>query len=48
MHRQHSAVALLQRDVAQVVRKAAQALSDTGVTQIQQHVEAQGLEGGQV
>lgn len=48
VHRQHSAVALLQGDVAQVVGKAAEALSDAGVTEIQEHVEAQGLEGGKV
>ena len=45
---QHGAVALLQGDVAQVVGEPAQALSDAGTAQVQQHVEAQGLEGGEV
>lgn len=48
VHGQHRTVALLQSDVAQVVGKAAQALGDAGVTQVQQHVEAQRLEGGEV
>lgn len=48
MHGQHGTVALLQGDVAQVVGESAQALGDAGITQIQQHVEAQGFEGGEV
>lgn len=48
VHGQHGTVALLQGDVAQVVGEAAEALGDAGVAQVQQHVEAQRLEGGEV
>lgn len=45
---QHGAVALLQRQVGQVVGEAAELLRDAGVAQVQHDVEAQRLEGGEV
>lgn len=48
MHRQHSIVSLLQGDVAEVVGEAAQPLGHAGVAQVEQHVQAQRLEGVQV
>lgn len=46
--RQHGAVALLEGQVGQVVREAAQLLRDAGVAEVQHYVEAQRLEGGEV
>lgn len=43
-----SAVTLLERQVGQVVWEAAQLLGHTGVAQVEQDVQAQGLEGGKV
>lgn len=48
MDRQHSIVSLLQGDVAEVVGEAAQPLGHAGVAQVEQHVQAQRLEGIQV
>lgn len=48
VHGQDRAVALLQGDVAQVVGEAAQPLGDAGIAEVQQHVEAQGLQGREV
>ncbi|RLV99222.1 hypothetical protein DV515_00009947 [Chloebia gouldiae] len=45
MDRQHSIVSLLQGDVAEVVGEAAQPLGHAGVAQVEQHVQAQRLEG---
>lgn len=45
---QHSAMALLQSQVGQMVGEAAQLLGGAGITEVQHDVEAQWLEGGQV
>lgn len=45
---QHSVVSLLQGDVAEVVGEAAQPLGHAGIAQVEQHVQAQRLEGIQV
>ena len=45
---QHGAVALLQSQVGQVVREAAELLGDADVAEVQHDVEAQRLEGGEV
>lgn len=46
--RQHSIVSLLQGDVAEVVGEAAQPLGHAGIAQVEQHIQAQRLEGIQV
>lgn len=46
--RKHGAVALLQSQVGEVVREAAELLGDAGVAEVQHDVEAQRLKGGQV
>lgn len=48
MDRQHGVVSFLEGNVAEVVREAAQTLCHTGIAEIEQHVQAQRLEGIQV
>lgn len=48
MDRQHGIVSFLEGDVAEVVREAAQTLCHTGIAEIEQHIQAQRLEGIQV
>lgn len=48
MDRQHGIVSFLEGDVAEVVREAAQTFCHTGIAEIEQHIQAQRLEGIQV
>lgn len=48
MDRQHGVVSFLEGNVAEVVREAAQTFCHAGVAEIEQHVQAQRLEGIQV
>lgn len=48
MDRQHGVVSFLEGNVAEVVGEATQTLCHTGIAEIEQHVQAQRLEGIQV